>query len=392
MNGIKKGASVSVTEAPQFNLGSTTKVKKKVPEIRPESFTKFDLSYTKEVAENENPSEYLKYRIDLNEELPPAPIAMYIKEEGKLTPTPLFTKGNFSIITGPPKQRKTFLANMLLAEATGRKGEFFYCPTEGINIGFDTEQAKYKVQQNGKRIVKLAGTDNNLHLYSFRTLDPDERLRLIGEVLDKTENINFVVIDGIIDLGNDPILQADQAIRIVQKLMKWSEEFNIHICCVLHFNKTVATLLGHLGSFSHRKADAVISVVKDKNNENISIVEAIDTREKPFAPFEFSIDEDGLPYIIGTHEMEDKVKGKNTLSPKSVPRESHIKYFTEIFQLRSEYNYRELQQKIKDKYDEYGIRFGDSKAREFLSYAENEGIICHNGKKGVAAKYSLLTC
>ena len=63
------------------------------------------------------------------------------------------------------------------------------------------------------------------------------------------------------------------------KLMQWTEIYNIHITCVLHYNKTVSTLLGHLGSFSHRKADAIIEVSKSKEDENIYIVRPEDNRK-----------------------------------------------------------------------------------------------------------------
>ncbi len=260
---------------------------------------------------------YNQYKIDLDEELSAPPVAMAIKQTNGGTVT-LFTKGNFSIITGAAKSRKSFFLSMLMAEAVSQRSEYFQCPSTGINILFDTEQAKYKVQQIGKRVSQLAGSNDNLDVYTLRTLDPAERIALIEKVLKDTANINFVAIDGIIDLDNDPILQAEQAQKIIQNLMKWSEDYGIHICCVLHYNKTITTLLGHLGSFAHRKADAIISVTKDKNNENISIVEAVDTREKPFESFAFSVDENGLPFIMRERIIEEAT-GKKSLQPIDIP-------------------------------------------------------------------------
>jgi len=126
-------------------------------------------------------------------------------------------------------------------------------------------------------------------------------MELIDDVLATTPNLNFVAIDGIIDLDIDPILEAKQAQNIVLKLMQWTEIYNIHITCVLHYNKTVATLLGHLGSFSHRKADAIIEVSKNKEDESISLVKALDCREKEFLPFAFSINEMEADHIDPWH-------------------------------------------------------------------------------------------
>lgn len=332
---------------------------------------------------------YLAYKIDLDEELAPPPVAMYIKDEdGK--PITLFSKGNFSIGTGAAKAKKTFLGSMLMAAAVDGSYDVFQCPNKGMNVWFCTEQARYKVQQIGKRIATLAGTKDNLQIYSLRTLDPLERRQIIKEVLQDTPNLNFVVIDGIIDLDIDPIMQADQAQGIIQDLMFWSEIYNIHIFCVIHFNKTVDTLLGHLGSFAHRKADAIISVTKDKNNSNISIVQAVDTREKPFSPFSFTVDEHGLPQILGNVEAKQS-ESKRALLAKDVPEQTHRLYLGEIYSVKPDgFTYAELIDKIKLKYQEYGIEFGLSKAREFLSHCENLGVIKHNEKKGRAAKYIFL--
>ena len=67
----------------------------------------------------------------------------------------------------------------------------------------------------------------------------------------------------------------------------------------------------------------------------------------------------------------------------------HRELLTEIFAIQSDYGYRELLDKVKLKYQEYGIEFGDSKAREFISHNQNLGIVKHNGKQGVKARYFL---
>lgn len=331
---------------------------------------------------------YAKFMVNLDEELPPPPVAMSIIEEDGKEVT-LFSKGNFSIGTGAAKSKKTFLASMFMAAAVSGKQDRICCPSKGMNVWFCTEQARYKVQQIGKRITTLAGTRENLQIYSLRTLDPLERRQVIKQVLQDTPNLNFVVIDGIIDLDVDPILQADQAQSIIQDLMQWSETYNIHIFCVLHFNKNVATLLGHLGSMGARKADAVISVTRDKDNESISVVAPVDTREKPFTPFAFTVDENGLPVLLGAVDTKQPA-GRRALLAKDIPEESHRQYMKEVFAIRPDgYCYNELIDKIKTKYQEYGIDFGNTKAREFISHCENLGVLAHNGKNGRAAKYIL---
>lgn len=321
-------------------------------------------------------------KIDLAEILSPPPVAMQIKSDN--IPITLFTKGNFSIVTGPAKSRKTFLISMFMSAAI--KGSFqdlFFCTTAGINLIFDTEQSRYKTQQIAKRICLLSGTDNpnNLGVYSLRTLDPSQRIDLIEKVLESTSNINFVAIDGIIDLEIDPILQAEQAQRIVSKLMKWSEIYNIHIVCVLHYNKTVATLLGHLGSFSHRKADAIISVTKSKDDKNVSLVEPVDCREKEFSPFAFSIDESNMPYILEDFTFEKKVKEKKeqgksktkSITANSLDSIQHTDILNHVFKIQKEHGYENLARNIKNAFEKItNETIGVNKAKDFIAYYQND--------------------
>jgi hypothetical protein len=332
-----------------------------------------------------------KCKIDLTEELAPPPVAMQIRSHNEWIP--LFTKGNFSIVTGPAKSRKTYLISMLIAASL--KGSFqnlFSCSTNGINLIFDTEQSRYKTQQIAKRVCRLSENNNpkNLQVYSLRTLDPSQRIDLIDEVLRTTQNKNLVAIDGIIDLDIDPILQAEQAQKIISNLMKWSEIYNIHIICVLHFNKTIATLLGHLGSFAHRKADAIISVTKSKEDPNISLVEPVDCREKEFLPFAFSIDTVGMPYILEDYtfvKRPNEKKETNTPKPKITPldfdSEQHTKILNHVFKVHKQHGWSDLFRSIKNAVDEVTSKsIGDNKAKEFIAYyLQKENIIKTDGKK-----------
>lgn len=321
-------------------------------------------------------------RIDIHEKLQPPPISMYIKNDNE--EIAMFTKGNFSIVTGPPKARKTFLLSMLMA--TSIKGQFsiFRTATKGVNILFDTEQSKYKTQQITKRICNLSESFNtdNFQVYSLRTLNPLERLELIEKVLNETENINYVAIDGIIDLDTDLILNVEQAQNIVFKLMQWTEKHNIHISCVLHFNKTSNTLTGHLGTFSQRKADAIIQVTKSKDNENITIVEATDTREKSFKPFAFSVDEKGLPYILEDFVIEksvkaikEKVEKKQKPTPVKVEENIHFAIIEDLFRHKTDYSYTDLYKLIKIKVEEKIAFIGDNIAKQYITYYVMKGYI-----------------
>ncbi|HQS23882.1 MAG: hypothetical protein B7Y11_05000 [Sphingobacteriia bacterium 24-36-13] len=326
-----------------------------------------------------------KCKIDLSEPLEPPPVAMQIMSDGRKIA--LFTKGNFSIVTGAAKSRKSFLVSMLMATAIkGEFSELFFSDGEGVNLLFDTEQSRYKAQQIGKRITTLTGAINEtkFNAYSLRTLEPSERMSLIDEVLKTTENVNFVAIDGIVDLEADPILEAKQAQSIITKLLQWTENYNIHIVCVLHYNKTTPTLLGHLGSFSHRKADAVIEVSKNKEDKSISEVRAIDCREIEFSPFAYQIDNNGLPYILEGYSFEKAAKEKKAkegpkkvaITPFTIEQQIHDDILTHVFKANKEQGYAEFQSNIKNSFNKAtGQTIGFSKARDFVSYYLAEELV-----------------
>jgi hypothetical protein len=368
------------------------KIKKPVPVIPLEAFTdENNISYTKQARDQEQGQEQALQTlvdtclINLSERLEPPPVAIQIIVEGK--PITLFTKGNFSIITGAAKSRKSFLISMfIVASLKGSFQDLFLCNGNGITIIFDTEQARYKVQQIAKRICNLSENINhsNLLVYSLRTLEPSQRIDIIDHVLSTTQNINFVAIDGIIDLEIDPILQADQAQRIIMKLMQWTEIYNIHITCVLHYNKTVSTLSGHLGSFSHRKADAIIEVSKSNEDKNVSIVRPVDCREKEFLPFAFSVDPDEMPYILKDYVIEKKTKvGKETKDKKAAFSFSqlescvHNEILKSVFKIHKEQGYNDCWRNIKNAIEKIaGESIGDNKAKDFLAcYLSTSDII-----------------
>lgn len=336
-------------------------------------------------------------RIEVGGTLLPPPVAMHIM--GNEQPTILFTKGNFSIITGPPKSRKSFLISMLMAASTdGNFQDFFHCPGGGINLLFDTEQARYKTQQITGRISKISTLANsaNLHVYSLRTLEPAERIALIESVLESTPGINFVAIDGIIDLGIDPILQFEQAQMIVSKLMKWTQIYNIHITCVLHFNKNSTSLVGHLGSISHRKAEAIIKVSKCKINSSISIVEPVDCREEEFQPFAFSVDQDGLPHVVKNHTLGKRIqKGKiestkpKSFTPCQLDCDTHEHILKEAFKVDKEHAYAGICRSIKNSIESVtGKSIGDNKAKDFVTWYLSERKIERMEVPGKKALYT----
>ena len=147
----------------------------------------------------------------------------------------LGTLGNFSLIKGKAKSRKSFLLSMAVCSALNEFtfSDVFRCPmaNQDKNILFiDTEQSDWHVQKAAKRICGLVGqiSPNRLHMYKFRSLSPSERLKYTRELISNTPNLGLVIIDGIRDLITS-INDEKESCDISSSLLKWSEEFNIHI-------------------------------------------------------------------------------------------------------------------------------------------------------------------
>ena len=248
---------------------------------------------------------------------------------------------------------------------------------------FDNEQGKIHVQRAAQRICQLAGIEQpvNLDVFGLRKYSPAERLILIEEYLYSTPDLGFVVIDGVRDLITS-INDEDQATEVTSKLLKWTEELNIHIVCVLHQNKGDNNARGHIGTELQNKGETVLSVSKDPENKHISVVEAEYCRDREPEPFAFEIDENGLP-VIFEHWIPssgNKAAQKQT-TPGEIPEHTHNAVLQDVFNISPEQKYAELQSNLKLTFNNYGQKFGDSKIRDFIQHYINSGMISKHGEK-----------
>jgi hypothetical protein len=189
-----------------------------------------------------------------------------------------------------------------------------------------------------------------------------------------------VVIDGIRDLIHD-INNAEEATQITSKLLKWSEELQVHIIIVLHQNKGDNNARGHLGAEAVNKAETVISVTKDSEDNSLFIVEPEQCREKDFESFAFRIDEKGNPFIVDDWIKETDKNGKKSLIPHQVPDDQHKKVLNDVFTNSRRPKYAELIEQIKLSFQQYGIDFKRNKSTEFCTYYLNKKWIVKNDRE-----------
>ncbi len=325
--------------------------------------------------------EWLKMaKIDPKEKIERPPVCLSIIDgdhEGIIG-----TLGNFSLIIGKAKSKKTFSLSLFLSALVANQtvfGKFKGSLPENKTkvVFFDTEQGKYHVSLFQKRVYKLLGSENlvNFEVFFLRKHTPQERLEIIEYKLQTDPDIGFVAIDGIRDLVNS-INDEEEATKTASNLLRWTETKNIHIITVLHQNKRDENARGHLGTELVNKAETVLSVSIDPQDKKISVVEPEFCRDREPEIFAFTVNENGLPVLVDGWEKPE-TKSKKTLSPTDIQEDYHKEKIKEIFKdLGDEIKGGEMLDRIKTVFE-----IGDSRAREFRTYYLSEKWIIRNGKE-----------
>jgi hypothetical protein len=320
-------------------------------------------------------------RVDLEAEQP-EPERFITLSQGDETFT-VGTAGNFSLVTGKAKSRKSFFTTMLMAAAleTGSPEGILQGnlpPGKGTVLLFDTEQGDYHVQMAARRALTLAGpgASERFEAYSLRGLSTADRLDLIDYILYRTPGVGLVVIDGIRDLVSS-INDEDQATLAIGSLMRWSKELGIHIVGVLHQNKNDSNARGHLGTEALNKAETVISVAKESRNSDLSTARAEYSRDLGFNPFSFTVNGEGLPEIVGPREPAERKGGKS-----EIPPQAFMEILKKTFSKHPKPKYRELLEALKEEATGTGHTLSEAKARSLISVLRDNGSLRLMGKEG----------
>jgi hypothetical protein len=296
------------------------------------------------------------------------------------------TLGNFSTILAPPKVGKTTaLAVVVIALLSGKKVSNFIPSlpaSKNMVLWIDTEQANPECINTIQFISENVTGDKkrhpeNLKFIALRRFDKNIRLAVIEYLLQHFKNIGFLIIDGIRDLVTS-INDEKEATLIADKLLRWSQEYNIHISGILHENKGDSNGRGHIGTELMNKSETVISLEKaESNGKRTTVIKPKLTRHKDFEPFAFTI-ENGM--IVGS-------EFKNGYQPKN-PKVEELT-FTEINEIMKRlftngeiYGYSNLIDKIKEITDSMFESFGVNKCTDIYKKLKLENyIIQREGSK-----------
>lgn len=333
-----------------------------------------------------------KYLIDVREVIPPPQIAWSLtntKSEGEAI---LGTLGDFGLIIGKAKSRKSFFVNIAISTALGNSlilDRFrSYLPQDKNEVAyFDTEQSKRHVQKAVKRICALIDNPEpkNLNAFHLRSLSPSERLKFIEDEIYSNDKLGFVVIDGIKDLVTS-INDESEATMIASKLLKWSEERNIYILTVLHQNKSDNNARGHIGTELINKAQTVLSITKAENDNNISIVEPQQCRDKEPEIFAFEINEFEIPIIAENFELRTETK-KNKFDVTDLESFKKYQLLTEVFSKGESFSYSDLKTQLKFAYkNQFKSELGTNRVVELITDCKNNNWLLQEKAK---APYTL---
>lgn len=221
------------------------------------------------------------------------------------------TLGNFSMVQGKAKSRKSFFVSAIAAGALSK--EVVADSLRGhigdkVVVYVDTEQGEYHAHRTKKRILHMAGLDTDindkrLRYFQFRGLDRNsERMTMVEYILQSIDNIGLIVLDGIVDLSSKGVNDEEEATEIASRLLKWTAHYNCHAVCVLHENKNDSNAKGHLGAYLTQKAETVVAVRRHEENREMSLIRAEYTRNIEFPELQMEITGDDISII--EHQAE----------------------------------------------------------------------------------------
>ena len=197
---------------------------------------------------------------------------------------------SFVCFQGLPKQGKSLFITSAIASA------FTSWDIFGMKINFppdrkrlcyiDTESSDYDFYKVLDRVRQQIITDHlplNFDSYLMREDSPNDIKEMIDLYLQQNTDCSVLVIDGILDLIAD-FNNVEQSFYLIQWLKKITKIHNLLILCVLHLGKKDQNSIGHIGSYLDRKAQSVLKIEKNKDQNTIDLSATFLRSSDEFSP------------------------------------------------------------------------------------------------------------
>ena len=286
------------------------------------------------------------------------------------------TLGNFSASIG--KAKSTVL-------------HYRACFPEGKRkiLYIDTEQGKNHCQKVLDRILRLAGLPkdcdaDNLKMLALRKYSPEVRLAITEQAIGMIPDLGLVIIDGIRDFVYD-INSPGESTDVISRLMRWTDDRQIHIHTILHQNKNDEHARGHVGTELNNKAETIMQIEPDKDDKSISVVEALHIRGRKFESFAFRINDECLPETVEFYQPQKRQVGRPVKEPfdpyKEIPEDMHRSALNAAFEGGNINGYDNLIEQLKEGYGRQGIKLGHNKAVKLATFLSNKRMVAKEGKE-----------
>lgn len=270
----------------------------------------------------------------------------------------ILTRGNYTVIIGRKKSRKSLLGAYLIGLVKGKV------------IVFDTEQSPYHVWLLRQRIRHVKTDDGECIVVYLRGLSIDKKKQFIEEALEENPDTVAVLIDNVRDLLTN-INDSEVAQKVSEFLEGLTWRHNVGLLCTIHTNKSDDKIRGHIGAELENKAFMVIKVRRCTGQ---SEVECESSRDGDFSPFILRHQEKtGMPEVFNlpVTESDEHAIFLEILTPGDLP-------------------FNELITCLRERCGSGGLMFPEQKARELLHKALDKGWVFKTGKdNSPATKYSL---
>lgn len=335
-----------------------------------------------------------KFKVLITDEVPMPEIVLSVCDINGNNKRMVMTRENISCVTAQAKVGKTFLVKLIVS-AILKRGVFQNRLISELPEGrdkilyIDTEQSKFHVKLGLSQIKEMLGEEkehelNRMNVYQFDAVSTSQRLEFVRWLIYNT-NPDFVVLDGISDLALDTnnLKEADE---LVTNLRIWATENNCHILNVIHQNPNdiQTKMKGHLGTKLQDKSEIVIGVSIDKENDSNRIVQSLASRNRKPEPFEFTINENGMPEIQENEVSENKINGKKA-NKIDKPDYQYFEMLTSVFSKKigeiNYYRYGELLTVISIEFEKkFKDAIGETATRKLLAKFIDNGFVIKTGE------------
>jgi len=200
-------------------------------------------------------------------------------------------------VCGRAKQGKTNLLNVIAA--TMLSGHEFGTMRQRLPVDkilwIDTEQSRWEIQNNAKRLLRTAGLDERtdsrqigLTILSLRDVDVEQRQDVTVAAIEQFRP-QVAIIDGVRDLMHDfnDVTESNDIMQILMSATVADDE--MALIAVLHKNESTEKMRGHLGTELMNKCNTLLECSKENGVFTVKHV----SRQREAQPFRFLIDENG---------------------------------------------------------------------------------------------------